>query len=66
MLFIKQKVINAMLNAEVVKHKENACKKRKKRILEYKVKIMLMQLHLTMKARQLLIAETAKASSYGI
>ena len=52
-----------MLNAEVVKHKENACKKR---ILEYKVKIMLMQLHLTMKARHLLIAVTAKASSYGI
>ena len=55
-----------MLNAEVAKHKENACKKIKKRILEYKVKIMLMQLHLTMKARQLLIAVTAKASSYGI
>ena len=54
-----------MLNAEVVKHKENACKKEKKN-LEYKVKIVLIQLHLTMKARQLLIAVTVKASSYGI
>ena len=40
--------------------------KKKKKILEYKVKIALMQLHLTMKARQLLIAVTAKVSSYGI